>query len=103
MWVHYCLAIVYFILLFMTIWSYMAARCCEPGFGPRDAKSYNDEKLPAKERMLWDYLKRHGAFKQLQADLVQQQAPDVLISADTAVSPYFVYEEREGDREIQDV
>ena len=63
MWVHYILAIVYFILLIMTVWSYLAARFCEPGYVPRDAKNYTDEKLPARERMLWDYLKRHVAFK----------------------------------------
>ena len=63
MWAHYILAIIYFILLFMTVWSYLAARCTEPGYVPSDAVGYEVNKLPDKERILWDYLQRHGTFK----------------------------------------
>lgn len=58
--VHYILAAIYFILLFMTIWSYLAARFSEPGYVPPDAKEYNKGWIPTRERSLWEYIQLHG-------------------------------------------
>ena len=53
---HFTLAFVYFIFLFLTFWSYMAARCADPGYVPRDFKSYNTSLFSTLERNLWDLL-----------------------------------------------
>ena len=75
---HYALAAIYFILLFMTVWSYLAARYFEPGFMPRDARGYEVEKLPDKERILWQYLEKHETLIRLHAELAQDlQAQEV--------------------------
>ena len=62
---HYFLAGIYFILLFMTVWSYLAARWSEPGYVPCQANQYDKELFPDRERMLFEYLQSHGAFKQM--------------------------------------
>ena len=61
---HVTLAVIYFVLVFMTVWSYLTARCSEPGYVPKKALSYDKEKLPDKERMLYEYLKKNGAFQE---------------------------------------
>ena len=70
---HYILAAIYFLLLLMTIWSYLAARCSEPGYVPTKATEYNIARVSERDRTLWEYLKRHQAFKRLQDELQAQQ------------------------------
>ena len=55
-WAHYSLFIIYLILLFLTIWSFLAAACTEPGYVPREKRTYDKTSLAKREQVLWNYL-----------------------------------------------
>ena len=82
---HVSLAVIYFVLVFMTVWSYLTAKCTEPGFVPRKATSYDKEKLPDKERMLWEYLQKNGAFRE-NLDEIQESPPSQLRKSEPCTS-----------------
>ena len=87
--VHYILAGIYFLLLIMTVWSYLTARCSEPGYVPEYATEYDKEFLPDRERMLFEYLQSHGAFRQLQADVIRssQEISEAMIIRSESEAP----------------
>ena len=80
---HYTLAAIYFILLFMTVWSYLAAKCFEPGFVPRNIRGYEPENLPDRERMLWQYLEKHDTLIKLHDELAQELRNPKIVATTT--------------------
>ena len=60
--IHYTFFSIYFVLLMLTVWSYLAAKCADPGFVPRNALHYDKSLLPIREYHLWNYLQRHGFY-----------------------------------------
>ena len=50
---HYCLFGIYTILMALTIWSYLAASCADPGFVPSGATGYDKDLFSTLEKKLW--------------------------------------------------
>ena len=57
---HYSLFGVYVGLFALTVWSFLAACCSDPGYVPKDLQHYDKENLPNRELLLWTYLERIG-------------------------------------------
>ena len=52
--------LIYFLLFFMTLWSFIAASCTDPGYVPRDLTDYDKAKLSKRELLLWNYIENLG-------------------------------------------
>ena len=57
---HYILLSIYLIFFVLTIWSFFAASCSDPGFVPAGKKTYNPMLLLQREQILWTYLSKIG-------------------------------------------
>ena len=58
--VHLSLTAFYLFLLCMTFWSYLNARCSDPGYVPKDATKYDKGLLGKNEKIIWSYLEKLG-------------------------------------------
>ena len=72
-WVHYSLFLVYLILLFLTIWSFLAAACTDPGYLPKKKRTYDKTSLPKRELLLWNYLDRLEGGPEVAAAILRLQ------------------------------
>ena len=59
-WLHYSAFAIYFVLLVLTIWSFLAAACLDPGTVPKNKAAYDKAKLSSRDLILWSYLERLG-------------------------------------------
>lgn len=57
---HYALFGVYMVLFVLTLWSFLAASCSDPGYVDHGYDIYEKENMPKNERLLWDYLEALG-------------------------------------------
>ena len=84
---------IYLLLFIMTIWSFIAASCTDPGYVPRDLTNYDSAKLSKRELLLWNYIENLGLDPN--NDSIQQDDDDD-DDADEK-SPFESNEEHEQD------
>ena len=72
---HYSFFSLYIVLFFLTIWSFLAACCSDPGYVPKDLQQYNKDNLCAREFLLWTYLERIGIDPMTGEFTVSQSPP----------------------------
>ena len=72
-WVHYSLFLIYLILLLLTIWSFVAAACTDPGYLPREKRTYDKTSLAKREHLLWNYLDKLEGGPEVAAAILRLQ------------------------------
>ena len=72
-WVHYSLFVIYLLLLFLTIWSFLAAACTNPGYIPREKRTYDKTSLAKREQVLWNYLDKLEGGPEVAAAILRLQ------------------------------
>ena len=60
--IHFVLFALYSVLILMTMWSFMAVKCTDPGFVPRNATAYENGNFPLVERILHWQFEKHSQF-----------------------------------------
>ena len=72
-WVHYSLFLIYLVLLLLTIWSFLAAACTDPGYLPNEKRTYDKTSLGKRECFLWNYLDKLEGGPEVAAAILRLQ------------------------------
>ena len=72
-WIHYSLFLIYLVLLLLTIWSFLAAACTDPGYLPKEKRTYDKTSLGKHECFLWNYLDKLEGGPEVTAAILRLQ------------------------------